>query len=138
MRDLDLLAWANHMVRTARFVEGGRTPAEVDCWGIIVLAYQRFKGIELPWYGGAEAHADKGVLAELFEQGRAHWLEVRSPDAWDVVLLRLKGRPIHVGLLVSPRTMVHAVERDGVLIEDHDGPTWKHRRLGFYRHPLLA
>jgi cell wall-associated NlpC family hydrolase len=52
----------------------------------------------------------------------------------DVLLLRLRGLPIHVGLLVAKGWMLHTREATGSVLERLDGLAWGRRVLGTYRY----
>ena len=53
----------------------------------------------------------------------------------DGVLLRVMGRPIHVGVVVARGWMLHIEKNCDSLIERYAGGSrWERRVLGFYRH----
>jgi cell wall-associated NlpC family hydrolase len=52
----------------------------------------------------------------------------------DIVLVRVGSLPAHVGILVTPTTVMHYPTDDiGVVIESLDSPWLKNRIAGFYR-----
>jgi cell wall-associated NlpC family hydrolase len=68
------------------------------------------------------------------------WLEVERgvEQAGDVVLLRLRGLPVHVGIIVARGWMLHVEAKVDSVVERFDGLEWRNRILGIYRHDALA
>ena len=121
------------------FVEGGRDRSGLDCYGLLRLVInERFAG-SVPEYEGIAWHAgdDKNLLASLMDERVRLWLPVRIGDEHpgDGVLLRVMGRPIHVGVVVARGWMLHIEKNCDSLIERYAGGSrWERRVLGFYRH----
>lgn len=105
-----LPAWIDAYVGLP-FVDLGRDRQGVDCWGLVRLVLaERFR-VEAPAWDGRypdcdmrsmrrmEAHV-KGVLP-LFER-------IEAPVAGDLVLVKVGGLPVHVGIVVAPGWMLHA------------------------------
>ncbi len=65
-------------------------------------------------------------------------VEIGEPLPGDVVLLRLRGLPIHVGLIVAPCWMLHTARATDSVLDRFGGLAWKNRILGIYRHEDLA
>ena len=121
------------------FKEGGRHRDGLDCYGLLRLVInERFAGA-VPEYEGIayRAGADKDLLAALMDERVRLWMPVRVGDEQpgDGILLRVMGRPIHVGVVVAKGWMLH-VEKDcdSVLERFTAGSRWERRVLGFYRH----
>lgn len=120
------------------FVPDGRDRSGCDCWGLIWMVYRDILGITIHDYTGLVAGnsvADLMRRAKLMDAERAKW-EMRSryeiPQPFDVVLLRTKGVPSHVGLVVDNRRMLHVTEGIDSCIEDYTGPLWRDRVIGIY------
>ncbi len=110
----------------------------VDCWGLCVLAYRDVLGIDLPSYDDSYTNVQPGAaLAAAVAHGHKElaWCEVPSPMSLDVVLLRLAGVPVHCGLVVGESLMLHVEGGIETCIERWNGPVWRHRLAGFWRHP---
>lgn len=131
----------------------GRDRRGVDCWGLARLVLQERHGLDLPSYAaGYEGAgvADLDDIARLIDGHRRDWIPIaEAPDrksaaalgaerGGDVLLLRLWGRPSHVGVVVAPGWMLHVEEKLDSATEIYDGPVWRHRVAGVYRHALLA
>jgi uncharacterized protein YijF (DUF1287 family) len=59
---------------------------------------------------------------------------VPEPVAGDIVVLRLNGRPWHVGLMVDKCVMLTIDRGTSSCLERLDSPRWKGRLDGFYRY----
>lgn len=135
------LAWAAAYVGIP-FLERGRDRAGCDCWGLARLVLGERFGVDVPSYtSDYESVADTRKLAALAERSRADgWVEVALPEArpGDVLLLRLSGLPIHVGLVVAPGWMLHTKKATDSVLDRFGGLAWRNRVLGAYRHEDLA
>ena len=121
------------------FKEGGRDRQGLDCYGLLRLVINdRFAGA-VPEYEGIayRADADKDLLAALMDERVRLWMPIRvgEEQPGDGILLRVMGRPIHVGVVVAKGWMLH-VEKDcdSLLERFTAGSRWERRVLGFYRH----
>ena len=132
------------------FLERGRDRAGCDCWGLVRLVLAERFGIEMPSYAGDyQTVADHGRLADLIDHGRTNiWDEVWSPylssvlcplttAPGDLVLLRLHGLPIHVGVVAARGWMLHVEAKVDSVLERFDGMEWRNRVFGVYRHAAL-
>jgi cell wall-associated NlpC family hydrolase len=123
------------------FVDGGRDMAGCDCWGLVRLVHFREAGIELPSYGEIAA-ADLLATARAMRDGAISepWTKVTGAArrAMDVVLMRRLGdsgrAPVHVGIMVDARRMLHIVRAADSHTVPLDHPTVKPRVLDFFRH----
>lgn len=116
----------------------GRDRSGVDCWGLVRLAYGETWGIELPSLAeGYQDIRDRGGIRACVDGETPQWQPVSGRGrAGDVALLRLRGVPLHVGLLLDGRRFLHADHGAGsVVLERLDGAVWRDRLLGLYRHP---
>jgi cell wall-associated NlpC family hydrolase len=109
----------------------------LDCWGLVrLVAAERF-GRDLPDYPGWRGEDDDGAAeaTAMAAQGDPRWerLAEGAGDAGDVVLLRIRGMPLHVGILVAPGLVLHAHARADAAVEALDSPRWRHRVLGVFR-----
>jgi cell wall-associated NlpC family hydrolase len=132
---MSLAPWAAPYVGIP-FVPHGRSHHGVDCYGLLSLVLAEVFRVEVPAYT-YEHRADWLEIEAAVQQGQADWMEIPRPAArvGDGVVLRLRGRPLHVGLLVDvrPLAMLHALAGTDTAIVRLDGPVWGPRVLGFYR-----
>lgn len=119
------------------YAERGRTRAGVDCWGLLDMVWREHFGRDLPSYDGT--HWRKGAVVAEVAHGAAAYSALFQPVArgaereGDGVLLRLRGAPIHVGLVVAPGVMLHIEEATASCIESYNSFQWTKRIMGFYR-----
>ena len=123
------------------FRHRGRDMDGCDCWGLVRLVYRRLYGIELAdfadrYENALDAPAIAGLVGE--ESRSQEWAAVETPQPGDVVLLRIAGAPVHVGVMVEQDRMLHVLEGIDAAIERLDSPLWQPRVAGYFRHRLLA
>lgn len=112
------------------YVEGGRSKDGTDCLGLIVLAAESRYGVCLPDPRvdpkAALRRAVVASLKPLFDQ-------VPVAQEGDILLFRIEGRPLHVGMALNTRLMLHAERGIGSCIEDYTRARWASRLEGIYR-----
>lgn len=121
------------------FEAKGRSVEGWDCWGLVVVAFREVWGLELPSYSESYSPADVKGTEALGQTIRSHmpeWeqIHVHEARAMDVVVFRLKGRPIHVGLCLGGGLVLHTEEKLGTVAERLDSALWKDRIEGVFRH----
>jgi hypothetical protein len=73
-------------------------------------------------------------LLDVFGGELRHgWVEVDQPVAMDGVLLRIGGRPLHVGLMLDGTRFLHVDRGIETCVQEIDGIEWRDRVLGYYR-----
>ncbi len=111
------------------FVDRGRSWDGVDCWGIIVLAYQEVKGIELPSYAETYSSTKRlKQLSNLIDKGKDStdkWHKVPGPINFGCVLLKVNGYASHIGLTIGTNgDFLHTEKATGVLMDNVNTPMW--------------
>jgi cell wall-associated NlpC family hydrolase len=122
------------------FEMGGRGPDAFDCWGLTWLVLRRHFRLTVPAFCGVVWDTDDratrieagGVIKRASE---THFEEVKPgrERPGDVILLRISGRPLHIGLVVLPGLMLHTADDSDSATERYDGMLWRNRVEGFYR-----
>lgn len=133
-------AWAADYVGLP-YLEKGRTRAGVDCWGFVRLILAEVAGQSLPDYSDAYTRpGDQTSVAAAVESGlRDGWQQVDRPQALDLLILRIAGRPWHCAAMLNAAMFIHVPPpgRDGrqqlSCIERLDSPQWARRIGGFWR-----
>lgn len=121
------------------YISKGRTFEGVDCWGLVRLVYQHELGIQLPSYTEDYESAEHGESAgAAVRQYSQEWLNIErgKEQAFDVVVINLKGHPMHCGVVVRPGVMMHILKDSRVTMESFEGMLWKKRVHGIYRYPV--
>lgn len=116
------------------FKDHGRDRDGVDCWGLVRLVLMEQYDIHLGDYVYRDTR-DQVAIPAAFSTGAVGWQQVEHGQAGDVVLMRVGGRPMHVGLVVEAGLMLHVESGDkGAVIESYTGPKWGSRIEGIYRY----
>ena len=128
------------------FLDRGRDRAGLDCWGLLRLVEREVFGVEVPSFSGDYGDVrDHARIAELIEANLPGWDPVVEPDPatglcdfgagrpGDGVLLRRRGGPLHVGVVVAPGWMLHTEEGTASVLAPYNGLKERHRVLGIYR-----
>lgn len=114
----------------------GRSPAGVDCWGLVHLVYAAH-GRLLPSYAGDYASIEeRAEIAALIGSAKVSsaWRQVDAPEPLDVLTFRHGKSDGHVGIVVRPGRMLHAMQGKLSCIEDYTLPRWACRLTGIWRY----
>ena len=135
-------SWVNEYVGLP-WKELGRDRDGIDCWGLFRLVLKEQFNCDLPSYDGIGFVSGSGREGEeklgSFMSGElAAWRRVEQGRAGDGVLLRIKGQPIHVGVVIASGWMLHIDRAIDSVIESYDSLQWTRRLLGIYRHHSMA
>ena len=130
------------------YKRGGRERSGIDCWGLITLVWwEQLKflapSFETVQWDNATADTrresiDRIVSAINSDIGRYQsvaWGEQRPLDG---VLLRMRGAPMHCGVMIDPFRMLHIEEGTDSCIEDLRRIHWRGRVLSYYRPPGIT
>ena len=117
------------------FADHGRDASGCDCWGLVRLFYREQLGIELSDLGPTYRDTtDAGGMRRVYDDQLACWRPVKTPAPGDAVVLKVRGEPVHVGVVVDRRRMLHVESGTDAVVERFDGALWAPRLIGFYRH----
>ena len=128
--------WAAKYVGLAH-APRGRGPDGFDCWGLVREVYGREFGIELPDYlDGFVRGGDEKRIGQLVREERQGWRTIwpGAEQPGDGILLRVRGEPMHIGIVVEPGTMLHVMAGCNSVLERYRSIMWEKRVEGFYRH----
>lgn len=128
------MSWTNDY-KNIPFKDRGRDENGVDCWGLVALILKNECGIEVPSYiDDYDNTEERDKLAGLIAEERAKlWESVDKPQPFDVIVLEMRGVPMHVGIVIGDRLMIHCSKGVGVSVEDYTGMKWRYNVLGFER-----
>lgn len=122
------------------FLEKGRGLTGWDCWGACWYGLAYGFGIQVPSYTEDYSTTQEGdEIAALIGRESLGWPVVPLAEAQpgDVLILRVKGRPWHCGLVVEPPWFVHADRQAGTVKERYDALIWSKRVVAVHRHAEL-
>jgi len=130
-----LPTWVNQYIGIP-FADKGSTYEKCSCYGLLRLVFREQCGIELPDYEDAyDSIRNSQAIAAAYDQHiDDRWRRVAQPEVLDAVHLRMKGLPLHVGVVVAPHTMLHIYEGVNSCVEKFNSAAWQKRVLGFYRY----
>ena len=136
-----LPAWAARYIGIP-WVDRGRDPRGVDCYGLVWLAYRDVFGIDLPRFDARYPSVkDRVAVSRLFfeETTGARWHRVLLTDATvpDALHMMLAGAN-HVGIVVAPGRFLHVLPGRETCIERLVSPAWMHRVESVYRHEAFV
>ena len=99
------------------FIAGGRDFDGWDCYGVNISAYRDVWGIQIPDYSGYKIK-DFRQLAALFENRKdGFWRRVEQPAPMVAASIFRRGLPIHTGICVNSREVMHVEENIETCIE---------------------
>jgi cell wall-associated NlpC family hydrolase len=128
--------WAGRYIGLP-FREHGRDRAGLDCWGLVRLVMAEQYGLSLPSFAARYRRTSDGAgIGRLVLSEIPKWDEVKggAEAEGDVIVLRARGEPMHVGLVLGDGCMLHVEAGIDSAIERYRGPRWAERIFGFFRH----
>jgi len=119
------------------FKSCGRNYSGIDCWGLLRLVYKEMLDITLSSY--IDEYVDSfnyPVISKVIVQHASEWIKVDhgTEQMFDVILLDLRGLPIHVGMVIVPGWMLHIKTKVNSCLERYNTTLWNRRIRGFYRY----
>lgn len=120
-----------------KFKEHGRDADGVDCWGLAVMIYKDAFNIDLPSFSTQyENTKSADQINDIVISESSKWIKINSgsEQIGDIILVRMRGVPMHVGLVLGDGYMVHSAHGIDTVIENYKRISWKDRVVGVYRH----
>ena len=127
--------WAGHYIGLP-FRNHGRDRSGLDCWGLVRLVMSEQFGIALPSLSHEYRHSCDRAIGPLIEAQSLNFAPVKhgAEKLGDIIVLRMNGQPMHVGLVLGDQQMLHVEEGIETSIARYAGPHWAGRIFGFYRY----
>lgn len=123
------------------FEDHGRSMSGADCWGLNRLVWREQFDLDVPSFLNEYTDTtDSDDISSAIEREKSlEWSQVQRDEErlGDGVLIRMRGVPMHVGLVVEPGVMLHIETGVNACIERYDGLKWSKRIVGFYRHERM-
>jgi len=120
------------------YVRGGRSEETgLDCWGLVIKFYWDEYGIFLPSYQSIDTSIDsiKDSSDKLLKSHSYRNFErVPTSKQGDLILIRVGDYPIHIGIAIDDKNMLHAMEKAGSSVERFTGLRWKNRIESIHRY----
>ena len=127
--------WWDKYIRIP-FVEKGRDEKGCDCWGLARLIYKNELGIELPSYDGDYQNTeDRDILSAAIEENKKHfWVFPDTGKEFDMIILNVANRPVHLGVVTRPNYMIHCSKDINTVHVPYNNLAWRKRVKGFGRY----
>jgi len=107
-------------------------PDSLDCWELVRKVSLDEFGTELPLLTYPSSD-DCYTISSLVMDTQPKFVRQCKPMPGDVMLIKFKGLPIHVGIMIDEFRFMHTLKSVGVSIEYINSIKWKSRVEGFYR-----
>lgn len=131
--------WAGRYIGLP-FQDHGRDRSGLDCWGLARLVLAEQFGHAVPSFRCDYAHSRAvDEISGLITRETPRWENIiqGAEQQGDVIVLRLFGKPLHVGIVLGDAHMLHIEAGINSAIERYDGARWKNRIFGFYRYQKI-
>lgn len=116
------------------YLNRGRDRDGLDCWGLVQLWHSEQLGVSVPDYLWAYTSAeDHGSVATAINENKVNWLKVGQPEYGDVLVFRIMGYPIHVGIKLHGDDFLHAFKGTQSCLERLSSLSWSRRLTEVYR-----
>jgi len=123
------------------FIDGGRNRLGCDCGGLVRLVYQD-RGIELPEYLDIGADDLLAIAKMIKKETAPNSVFQMIPDIsqareMDVIIMQSREMSriaVHIGIVASPRKMLHVEAMTNSVMVDFNHPSIANRMLAAYRH----
>ena len=133
------------MLLVARYVgipykDQGREMEGLDCWGLVRLIYKQELGIDLPSYcDGYQSAEEVHGASRMVVEEKARWSQIPDgeEEPGDVVVMKISGLPMHVGVIIGYGKMIHVMKGCDSVVEKYRSTMWKNRIDGYFRHDRI-
>jgi cell wall-associated NlpC family hydrolase len=128
--------WAGRYIGLP-FMERGRDRGGLDCWGLVRLIMAEQFMIALPCFAREyDRTADSDVIGGIVRREAPQWRAIPAgeEELGDVIVLRMRGAPMHVGTVIGDGQMLHIEKGVNSAIDRYQGLRWRDRIEGFYRY----
>lgn len=112
----------------------GRTFKGADCYGIAYL-YAKENGISLPEYPEKLCGSSNEIKSSISEELENFYKITPGKErALDLILFKILGEPVHIGIVVSPGIMLHSFQGNGFSsVESYRSILWVNRIDSIWR-----
>lgn len=106
--------------------------------GLVKLLYRDHRDIILPEYLHFDTDIEGQKAAdEIKDKKNKDWIKSEIPKLYDVILFNIMGYPIHMGMILDNKYMLHTLKGHNSCIESFTSTKWNRRIEGFYRWPYM-
>jgi cell wall-associated NlpC family hydrolase len=114
------------------FAFNARGPNAYDCWGLVMEAYRRWHGLEIPDY--RTPTECRNVISEIMNDAAkdGFWASMEKPKPGAVLLLSVRGFGSHAGFMLPGGRFIHSAHSTHSVRIERLERVW--RLLGVYHH----
>lgn len=111
----------------------GTPYAEMDCWNVVKTFYAEVLDVEI-LIAGPDRPLEAKEAGPMIQTLKGHFHEISKKDYQfgDILLLRLFGRPVHLGIYLSKTQILHTHKVTGCMIDRFS--RWEKMIEGCYRY----
>lgn len=128
--------WAGRYIGLP-FLLRGRDRRGLDCWGLVRLVLAEQFAFSVPCLAKEYPHTSAAeTLANVVRREIPQWraIPAGAEELGDVIVLRMRGAPMHVGIVIGDGQMLHIEQGINSAIERYGSLRWQSRVEGFYRY----
>lgn len=124
------------------FKDYGRDPVKnggVDCYGLVSYILKNEFSINVNLYEDLSYIEDNPQKTAdniiKISQNKTEWVDISLDEVkeGDVILMKLQGLPVHLGLALNNIEMIHVFQGANTVIENFRNHKWRHRIWGVKR-----
>jgi cell wall-associated NlpC family hydrolase len=118
------------------YKDRGRNRSGADCWGLACIVLKNFFGIKLPNFNGEYDSVEELEGVQRTYMDKKDLFDAIPFDnraAGDLMVFRIKGMPVHVGVVLDQSFMIHTLPGHHSVRERYQAPAWAKRIEGVYR-----
>lgn len=128
------------------FTDLGRSRDGCDCYGMILMILKECANVRIPDLTGMykdiqDVRTIKKIVDHMSAQ-ESMWTKIErgNETEFDIVVCRIVGLPIHVGIVTRKGWMLHTIDGVGPSEVEYTKGEWKApgKIIGFYRHKELC
>jgi len=119
------------------FLEHGRDIYGLDCWGLVRLVLKEEFDIDVPSYTeNYSSTLAQEEIGDFVPNVAKDWQDIPLGEEkpGDVLVMRMRGQPMHVGMILGNRRMLHIEQGINSAIEPYRSSRWINRLVGVYRY----
>ncbi len=106
-----------------------------DCWGLVRLFYENEFNTLLPDFSSEYINTmDTINIPRLAITESKRWQQANTPMFGDVLLYKIYNLPLHVGIYIDKKRMLHVMKGIDSGLERHDSIMWTSRLEGVFRY----
>lgn len=129
--------WVGKYIGIPYLFRGRDRATGLDCWGLTRLIMREEYCIALPSYDTEYQHIRRpGEMHDVVIREKQSWTQVPAGQevAGDLILLRMQGEPIHVGVVIGDGRFIHVHSGINATHDSYRTLRWRDRIGGFYRY----